>query len=64
MIRNLELDKTYKHKKNGREYMLIFFGKVQIRGVWRDAVIYQAESSMDETMYVRTAYNFKKRFNE
>jgi len=64
MIKALELDRIYTHKRNKQQYRLIFFGKVQIKGQWRDAVIYQAEAGMDETMYIRTALNFKKRFIE
>jgi hypothetical protein len=64
MIQTLELDKIYTHKRKGGQYRLIFWGKVQIKGQWRDAVIYQSEIGQDETMYVRTAYNFKKRFQE
>ena len=64
MIKSLELDKIYTHKRKGGQDRLIFFGKVQIKGQWREAVIYKAETGMDETMYIRTQWNFKKRFNE
>ena len=58
----IELNKTYKHYKNKKEYIPLNFCKIQENDIWVDAVIYKPID--DEKLFVRAYKEFQEKFSK
>jgi len=52
----------YIHYKNGKEYIVENFCKIQVDNIWIDAVIYKENGSNNSNLYVRPTYEFLVKF--
>ena len=56
----LQLNTTYTHYKNQKNYITLNFCKIQENDVWVEAVIYKPENS--EELFVRSCKEFEEKF--
>lgn len=56
----LEINKTYTHYKNHKDYTLLNICKIQENDIWVKAVIYKPND--DEGLFVRSYKEFEEKF--
>jgi hypothetical protein len=58
----LELNKTYTHYKNKKQYIPLNFCKIQENDTWVKAIIYKPFDC--EELFVRTCKEFEEKFSK
>lgn len=55
-------DQRWKHIKSGKVYFVSAIGKLKFSGGWHQSVSYYNAEDYDDTLYTRTAENFREKF--
>ncbi len=61
-ITEIEVGKTYRHKRTGVGYTVTRLQKIKIDGMWVDGVGYVETEAFKVEYYARTSYDFKSKF--
>ena len=56
----IELNTTYYHYKNKKNYITLNFCKIQENNIWVEAIIYKPEDC--DELFVRSYQEFKEKF--